>query len=60
MRPFNKREGKKNLHGPRMGQTLGFSWWAIWLHAAPVKKKRGARDPQNRRAEDVIIWINLG
>ena len=23
-----------------MGQTLGFSWWDIWLHTAPVKKKK--------------------
>ena len=43
-----------------MGQTLGFSWWDIWLHTAPVKKKKSARGPQSRRAEDVIIWINLG
>lgn len=60
MRPFNKREGKKKPGQPRDGGDTGvFLMGYLVAYSSSEEKKKSARGPQSRRAEDVIIWINL-
>lgn len=59
MRPFNKREGKKKPGRPRDGADTGVFLVGYLVSYSSSEEKKSARGPQSRRAEDVIIWINL-